>query len=44
MDMDMDMHISVVTSGDLVWEGLTAAAAPPFADLGLKCTVRQQRR
>ena len=31
--------ISVVTSGDLVWEGLAAAAAPPFADLGLKCTV-----
>lgn len=31
--------ISVVTSGDLVWEGLSAAAAAPFADLGLKCTV-----
>lgn len=29
----------MVTSGDLVWEGLAAAAAPPFADLGLKCTV-----
>ena len=34
-----DPPISVVTSGDLVWEGLAAAAAPPFADLGLKCTV-----
>jgi hypothetical protein len=32
--------ISVVTSGDLVWEGLAAATAEPeFADLGLKCTV-----
>lgn len=31
--------ISVVTSGDLVWEGLSAAAAPPFGDLGLRCTV-----
>ena len=39
----MHMHVSVVTSGDIVWEGVTAAAAPPFADLGLKCTVRQPR-
>ena len=31
--------ISVVTSGDLVWEGLSAANAPPFGDLGLRCTV-----
>ena len=31
--------ISVVTSGDLVFEGLSASSEPPFADLGMRCFV-----
>jgi len=31
--------ISVVTSGDLVFEGLSASDAPPYADLGPRCFV-----
>jgi len=31
--------ISVVTSGDLVFEGLKAGDAPPFDDLGARCFV-----
>ena len=31
--------ISVVTSGDLVFEGLRAGAEPPFDDLGMRCFV-----
>ena len=31
--------ISVVTSGDLVFEGLLASESAPFADLGMRCFV-----
>jgi len=31
--------ISVVTSGDLVFEGLSASKAAPFDDLGMRCFV-----
>jgi ribonucleotide monophosphatase NagD (HAD superfamily) len=31
--------IGVVTSGDLVFEGLLARDAPPYSDLGIRCLV-----